>query len=177
MTIKTYAIYGLSEWHGVLKTGTVTAKVSFTGGTASPSGAVPAYYMTKDPITQFVIEGSKEFKNGFIRLEMQQTVAGEHPRIARPKATVPESGEPVNRVPVSGDENVSEMHGGEGQGSGEEGNEEGESVDRFVKVADRSEAVEWLKENYPEKGYTATKLRTKEAFEAACKECGVEFEF
>lgn len=46
-----------------------------------------------------------------------------------------------------------------------------------VTVADKADAVEWLKENYPDKGYTATKLRTAEAFNAACEECGVVFEF
>ena len=46
-----------------------------------------------------------------------------------------------------------------------------------VNVADKGEAIDWLKEHYPSNGYTAVKLRTKEAFEAACKECNVEFVF
>lgn len=46
-----------------------------------------------------------------------------------------------------------------------------------VKVSDKSEAVEWLKEHFPEEGYTAVKLRSKDAFEAACKKCGVVFDF
>lgn len=46
-----------------------------------------------------------------------------------------------------------------------------------VKVADRATAVEWLKEHFPEKKYTATKLRLIPDFEAACKECDVTFEF
>lgn len=45
-----------------------------------------------------------------------------------------------------------------------------------VKVADKAEAIEWLKENYPEKEYTSVKLRAKAAFDAACQECGVKFE-
>ena len=52
-----------------------------------------------------------------------------------------------------------------------------ESTVQTVKVADKSEAIEWLKENYPDRGYTAVKLRSTAAFEAACKECGVNFEF
>lgn len=47
---------------------------------------------------------------------------------------------------------------------------------KTVKVADKAEAVEWLKENYPEKEYTSVKLRAKAAFDAACQECGVKFE-
>lgn len=46
-----------------------------------------------------------------------------------------------------------------------------------VEVADKGEAIEWLKEHNPEAGYTAAKLRSKEAFENACKECNVEFNF
>ena len=46
-----------------------------------------------------------------------------------------------------------------------------------IKVADKPDAIEYLKERFPEKGYTAVKLRTKTAFDAACKECGVEFVF
>lgn len=57
----------------------------------------------------------------------------------------------------------------------DEGTED-EEDDSIISVADKSEAIEWLKEYYPDKGYTATKLRSKDAFEAACKECGVVFE-
>lgn len=46
-----------------------------------------------------------------------------------------------------------------------------------VEVSDKADAVEWLKEHNPEAGYTAYKLRGKEAFDAACKECGVVFEY
>ena len=46
-----------------------------------------------------------------------------------------------------------------------------------VEVADKSEAIEWLKEHNPEAGYTAAKLRSKEAFSAACADNNVEFVF
>lgn len=46
-----------------------------------------------------------------------------------------------------------------------------------VEVADKSEAIEWLKEHFPENGYTATKLRTEEKFKATCAACNVEFVF
>lgn len=52
----------------------------------------------------------------------------------------------------------------------------GNGAAKSIKVADKAEAVEWLKENYPDKGYTGIKLRSKEAFDAACAECGVTFE-
>ena len=82
--IKTYAIRGLSEWYGKLKAGSLTVDAAFTGGTASPSGARPAYMVVKDPVQQFVIENSKEFKDGFIYVEMKQEIPGTHPRQAVP---------------------------------------------------------------------------------------------
>lgn len=145
-------------------------RVSFTGGTASPSGALPAYFMTKDPIVQFIIENSKEFKDGFIRIEMQHAVAGEHPRMAVPnqKQTKAETkAEPAQPKPA---ETKAET-------PAEAAMPQGESETRVVTVADKADAIEWLKENYADKGYTATKLRTQTAFEEACKECNVQFQF
>ena len=53
--------------------------------------------------------------------------------------------------------------------------EENKTV-RTVDVPDKAAAIEWLKENYPDKGYTTTKLtRSKEEFNNACAECGVVF--
>ena len=46
-----------------------------------------------------------------------------------------------------------------------------------VEVADKSDAIEWLKEHKPEAGYTAAKLRSKEAFNAACADNNVQFVF
>ena len=53
---------------------------------------------------------------------------------------------------------------------------EPETNGNVIKVATKSDAIEWLKEHYPEKEYTGVKLRSKAAFDAACKECGVVFE-
>lgn len=46
-----------------------------------------------------------------------------------------------------------------------------------VQVANKADAIEWLKEHYPEKGYTASKLRTQTALDAACAACNVKFIF
>lgn len=46
-----------------------------------------------------------------------------------------------------------------------------------VTVASKGDAIDWLKDNYPQNGYTTTKLlRSKASFEEACNECGVIFE-
>lgn len=163
MKVKTYGVAGLSEWHGKLKAGSIEVSVSFTGGTASPSGAQPAYFMTKDPVVQFVIENSKEFKNGFIKLVMSQKLPGTHPREAVPKDAVHSD---VEAESVEKDDSVAaDVADGEVNSK------------QHVNVSDRYEAVEWLKEHNPEAGYSSTKLRTKEAFDAACTECGVVFQF
>lgn len=182
MYIKTYGIKGLSEWHGAVKAGSISVNVSFTGGTVSPSGAQPAYFVTKDPVTQFVIENSKEFKDGFIHLEMSVAKPGEHPRMAMPKATGAvvddhagnESKQPTeptgDEEPLSPTVSPTETATKQQEGPMET------ATDQKVVVADKSEAVEWLKEHYPEEGYTAVKLRTMAAVNEAGKKHGVVFE-
>lgn len=168
MKVKTYGVPDLTEWHGKIKAGTLEVSVSFTGGTASPSGAQPAYFMTKDPITQFIIENSKEYKNGFIILVMQQEAPGEHPRMAvpKPKPAVEKASETVadkNEPAEEPKENAAAVE------------EPVPGTPEAITVADKYDAIEYLKEHFPDKNYTSSGLRTKTAFEAACKECGVAF--
>lgn len=200
MKVKTYGIPGLSEWHGKLKVGTIESNVSFVGGTASPSGSQPAYMTTKDPITQFVIENSKEYKDGFIILMLTQEMAGVHPRMAVPKPLV-ENTNPAPEVPGNAKSPKAAKANVENQDAGVQppaSSEEVEGKDEstqvpdegsegapeetkqvegvtIINVPDRHEAVEYLKEHYPEKGYNGNNLRSKEAFAAACDECGVQF--
>lgn len=160
MKVKTYGVPELTEWHGKIKAGNIELAVSFTGGTSSPSGAQPAYFVTKDPITQFVIEHSNEFKNKFIILLMSQDVPGQHPRAAVPKT---KDTSKAKAAPKKEDENSKKK--------------DGENNAIIVEVPDKNDAVEYLKEHYPDKDYTQTQLRTKTAFEAACQECKVKFMF
>ena len=168
MKVKTYGVPGLTEWHGKVKAGSIEVEVSFSGGTASPSGAQPAYFVTKDPITQFIIENSKEYKNGFIILVMQQEAPGEHPRMAvpKPKPAVEKSSETV------ADESEPAEEPKENAAAVEE---PVPGIPEAITVADKYDAIEYLKEHFPDKNYTSSGLRTKTAFEAACKECGVVF--
>lgn len=159
MKSKTYGIYGLNEWHGKLKAGSIEVQVSFKGGTASPSGAQPAYFMTKDPITQFVIENSKEFKKGFIVLVMQQELPGTHPRMAVPKQVAA----PAER-PVQSTDTVDRPEGGEKTEDGIQKTQ--------VKVASVEDAKDYLVEHY---GIAGSKLRTRAACIAAGEENGIEF--
>ena len=64
----TYGVYNIVEWHARLRMGKATMKVSFTGGSMTTNGIIPATYTTSDPIIQFVIENSPEFKSGRIKV-------------------------------------------------------------------------------------------------------------
>lgn len=186
MKVKTYGVPDLTEWHGKVKAGTLEVSVSFTGGTASPSGAQPAYFMTKDPIVQFIIENSKEFKNGFIILVMSQEIAGEHPRMAVPKPKLShvwvEGDNDDNNEPAEEPKEKSSETVADESEPAEEPKENAAAVEEpvpgipeAITVADKYDAIEYLKEHFPDKNYTSSGLRTKTAFEAACKECGVVF--
>lgn len=133
-------------------------KVSFTGGSATAWGVGSATFTTGDPLTQFVIEHSDKFADGAIRIERVYETS--EPAVAR-------------ETPALATDQTGEEKQDEGDG---EPSDEGENVG-VVDVADKSDAIEWLKEHFPERGYTAVKLRTAAAFEAACKECGVVFRF
>lgn len=196
MQVKTYGVPGLSEWHGKLKVGSIETNVSFVGGTASPSGSQPAYMTTKDPIAQFVIENSKEFKDGFIIHLLTQEVEGVHPRMAvakpapsnkqtksknadnKPVAPANEPVAPQANDPEepAGTEEAPAANNDEG-GEGEDGatSAEGNNGVKTIEVACKADAVDWLKERFPDRGYNGNNLRSKEAFAAACKEAGVEF--
>ena len=155
--IKTYGINGLLEWHGIVSAGNVKMKVDFTNGSVTAYGVAPASFTTKDALTQHIIENSDMFKGGRIKLvrrvELPLSVAeaNEAGQVGKDDT----SNEPINAA------NVSDETAGV----------------QTIKVADKAEAVEWLKSQYPDKGYTSVKLRSKEAFENAQKECNVKFEF
>ena len=167
MKFKTYGIRGLSEWQGDVKVGSIKMRLHFTGGTASPSGAQPAYFATSDPLTQFVIENSKEY-GSLITLLSSRDVEGEHPREAKSTPTKPD---PVTAYTPS----PAPVYDNGADGANGRGPDDGITV-RSVDVPDKAAAIEWLKENHPEKGYTTTRLtRSKEEFNNACAECGVVF--
>lgn len=101
-------------------------------------------------------------------------------------ASAAPAAEPQDNVEIANDgENATEMQENSGDGVGEGDNCKAEKVEaevtieddgtRVVRVATRPDAVAWLKENFPANNYTATALRTKAPFEAACAECKVRF--
>lgn len=175
MKIKTYGVKELTEWHGKVKAGSIEVAVSFTGGTASPSGAQPAYFVTKDPITQFVIENSGEFKNGFITLLMSQEIPGNHPRMAVPKAANPSSC-PIKEAVQDGlqekkKENPQKPAPEKGPVSKKEnGPEENQAVKR-MEFASTDDAKDYLEETF---GVVRSKMLTKDKIVSAGNANGVE---
>ena len=202
MIRKTYGVSGLMDWTTQIKAGKGSVSVHFTGGALTAYGVTPAKYSTSNPFFQSVIENSKQFKSGRIELLGTMEVpddAATKARKARMAAKaaekpakdeqspvtetpVPETPAPVAEETVTPTTPAEEPPAEEAQPTGETQDEtlQGDSEDADggkIKVADKNEAIEYLKEHFADKNYTATSLRTKTAFEAACKECGVEFVF
>lgn len=202
MIRKTYGVSGLMDWTTQIKAGKGSVSVHFTGGALTAYGVTPAKYSTSNPFFQSVIENSKQFKTGRIELLGTMEVpddAATKARNARMAAKaaekpakdeqspvtetpVPETPAPVVKEPVTPTTPAEETPAEAEQPTGETQDEtlqgDGEDADGGkIKVADKNEAIEYLKEHFAEKNYTATSLRNKTAFEAACKECGVEFVF
>lgn len=202
MIRKTYGVSGLMDWTTQIKAGKGSVSVHFTGGALTAYGVTPAKYSTSNPFFQSVIENSKQFKSGRIELLGTMEVPDDAATKARKahmaakaaekpakeeqspvtETPVPETPAPVVKEPVTPTTPAEETPAEEVQPTDETQDEtlqgDGEDADGGkIKVADKNEAIEYLKEHFSEKGYTATSLRTKTAFEAACKECGVEFVF
>ena len=163
MKRKTYGVSGLMDWTTQIKAGKAMVTVHFTGGALTAYGVTPATYSTTDAFFQRVIEGSAQFRSGKIALLSEMEVGG-HPdaadaarKVAKDKATV----------------GVADAAHTVAKGEAEDGDEEC----TVVEVPDRYDAVVYLKEHFPDNGYTSTALRTKAAFDAACRAHGVRFVF
>ncbi len=158
MKRKTYGVSGLMDWTTNIKAGKATINVHFSGGALTAYGVTPATYSTANPLFQIVIENSEYYKSGRITLLSEMDVAGEAP-VKIHKA----SAEPAVASSTAPTEQASEEDTGGADGL------------TVVEVADKSDAIEYLKEHYPDKGYGAVKLRTHAAFDAACAEHGIKF--
>ena len=83
---KTYGVSGYMEWVALIECGKATVKVHFSGGSLTGYGVTPAEFTTQNPMTQAIIENSKEFKSGkiFLLREIEGTgkfkefVLGQH---------------------------------------------------------------------------------------------------
>lgn len=65
---KEYGVDGYVDYVAEIRAGKVVHTVHFSGGTESGYGRTPAKFATSDIALQFIIERSKQFKTGKIRL-------------------------------------------------------------------------------------------------------------
>lgn len=65
---KTYGVEGLIDWQAQIKAGKATLIVTFTGGGLTSYGVTPAQFTTENILHQRIIENSKEFASGKIKL-------------------------------------------------------------------------------------------------------------
>lgn len=68
MARKKYGIDGLMEYQGCFHAGKTEINVHFKGGMLTAYGVTPATFSTDNKLIQFVIENSREFKGGRIKL-------------------------------------------------------------------------------------------------------------
>ena len=195
MKRKTYGVSGLMDWTTQIKAGKAMVTVHFTGGALTAYGVTPATYSTTDAFFQRVIEGSAQFRSGKIALLSEMEVGGNPDaadaarKVAKDKAAVGASDAALTEA--KDEAAVGEADAAHAVAKGEaavgaadaahtEAKDEAEDGDEdgtVVEVPDRYDAVVYLKEHFPGNGYTSTALRTKAAFDAACRAHGVRFVF
>lgn len=205
MKRKIYGAPGQMECKLIIKNGQFSAEVHFRGGSIINRAGRPASYATSRFIEQDIIENSAEFKCGKIVLLHELEVPDDAEELARKAAlakadktaveettttvtepeptteTTPDTTPDAVNAESGSDENPTTEEQSNGEianesGNGEESGEgtEGDGV-QTIEVGCKADAVEWLKERYPEKGYNGNNLRANAAFEAACNEAGVKF--
>lgn len=196
MKRKIYGAPGQMECKLIIKNGQFSAEVHFRGGSIINRAGRPASYATSRFIEQDIIENSAEFKCGKIVLLHELEVPDDAEELARKAAlakadktdveettttvtepepttkTTPDTTPEAVNAEGGSDENPTTEEPSNGEESGE--GTEGDGV-QTIEVGCKADAVEWLKERYPEKGYNGNNLRANAAFEAACNEAGVRF--
>ncbi|MDE5812516.1 MAG: hypothetical protein K2H61_09475 [Muribaculaceae bacterium] len=193
----TYGVFNYVEWHARIKMGKARMKVSFTGGSISSQGVIPATHTTSNPIAQLGIEQSEEFKSGIIKKIRSVTLDEEMPvERERPKKEKPAS-MPTAKPTMNAEEAEPRMGFVEVVASNDvpEAEQIAEAVDAVAPNEDpiveesetepapatvrvefevNEDAKEYLEQNY---GCTKSKLRTRADIVAAGKAHGVDIVF
>ena len=159
----------------IINNGLFRAEVHFRGGSIMAKARRPASYATSRFIEQDIIENSAEYKSGKIVLLHEVEVPDDAEEMAR-KASLSAAKQPktTEESEKPATETTEEQPHEDATDESSDGAADDGDV-QTIEVACKADAVEWLKEHYPEKGYNGNTLRSKEAFAAACKEAGVEF--
>lgn len=199
MKRKIYGAPGQMECKLIINNGQFRAEVHFRGGSIMDNTRRPASFATSRFIEQDIIENSTEFKCGKIILLHTMEVPDDAEELARKasleKEQVAEAADEAPTADESGaDGSTTDVPGSGAAPEGADtekptdseaeadvtptGSEDaGDSEVQTIEVSCKADAVEWLKEHYPEKGYNGNNLRSNAAFEAACNEAGVKFTF
>ncbi|MDE7394032.1 MAG: hypothetical protein K2M80_06120 [Muribaculaceae bacterium] len=193
----TYGVFNYVEWHARIKMGKARMKVSFTGGSISSQGVIPATHTTSNPIAQLGIEQSEEFKSGIIKkirsvtLDEEMPVERERPKKEKPVSmpaskptTTPEEAEPsIEVVETVAPNDVSEAEqiveevetvAPDKDPIVEESETESAPATVRVEFEVNEDAKEYLEQNY---GCAKSKLRTRADIVAAGKAHGVDIVF
>lgn len=64
----TYGVFGMVEFQALINIGKATMKVNFTDGSMTAFGQNPAQFTTTNPVVQFAIQSSNDFKKGRIKI-------------------------------------------------------------------------------------------------------------
>lgn len=202
MKRKIYGVPGQMECKLIITNGHFNAEVHFRGGSIMDKTRRPATYATSRFIEQDIIENSAEFKSGKIVLMYDMDVPDDAEELARkaslakraaapvekpttpvtepeptPETTVAPTPEPTNVPSVNAEGPEVDTAESQDNGNGGDNVADTDANDgvQTIEVGCKADAVEWLKERYPEKDYNGNNLRATAAFEAACAEAGVCF--
>lgn len=179
-TKTTYGVYNIIEWHALLRLGKATVKVHFSGGSITTQGVTPATFTTEDPVIQFAIERSPEFRNGKIKVVRRATLND----VVKIECNVPKAINSVpspNPVPIPTEATAAPVVESEKTPDTEADNK-AEAEDNIktaptltqVEFSCNDDAKDYLEQTF---GFVRSKLRNRDDIVAAGKTNGVEIIF
>lgn len=92
-----YGVRGMMEYQALLRIGKASLRVTFTDGSATAMGSVPATFATANPVVQMAIEHSREYQSGLIS-KLKEIDCGEEVEVG--KAPAPLTSGEVEPLPV-----------------------------------------------------------------------------
>lgn len=181
------------EWVALILCGKATMRVHFSGGSLTGYGVTPAEYTTQNPMTQTIIENSKEYKSGKIFLLREVEGNGKFKEFVRGQHANEENhlgGQAATASAIAGTALDDKGKGGggvetpthkEGEGSeaieaegDEAGGEETVTADgkAIIDVSDIDDARDYLCENF---GIARSSLRSNVSVLRAADEHNIVF--
>ncbi|MBD5230813.1 MAG: hypothetical protein HDS66_01480 [Bacteroidales bacterium] len=177
-TKKTYGVYNLIEWLSLLHLGKATVKVHFTGGSITTQGITPATYITADPVVQFAIECSPEFRSGKIKIVRSVTLNEEVEIERNAMKAAPDNPNPDPDITAGRGDSFIAAKEGETLEEMSDGNKEenGKSEKRLIELefSSNDEAKDYLEQSF---GLVRSKLRNREDICKAGLLNGVDIRF